>query len=56
MLGTALVFLAIALTAALLGFGSLAGTAALVAQVVFFAFLAVFILSLLAGPVRGASS
>lgn len=52
MLGWALTFLVIALVAALLGFGALAGTAAWIAKVLFFVFLVVFIISLIAGTRR----
>lgn len=45
----ALLFLAIALVAALFGFTTLSGTAYTAAQIVFFIFLMLFVISLLAG-------
>jgi len=53
MLGWALTFLVIALIAAALGFGGIAGTSAGIAQILFFIFLALFVLSLIARAVRG---
>lgn len=47
MLHYALVFLVIALVAAALGFGALAGVAAVLAKVMFFVFLVLFAASLL---------
>ena len=52
MLGWALIFLVIAVIAAIFGFGAIAGTAAGIAQVLFYIFLAIFIISLLAGLFR----
>jgi uncharacterized membrane protein YtjA (UPF0391 family) len=52
MLYWALMFLVIALVAAVLGFGSLAGTASWIAQVLFVVFLVLFIVSLLMGSRR----
>jgi uncharacterized membrane protein YtjA (UPF0391 family) len=49
MLHWAIVFLAVALIAALLGFTTVAGNAYLAAKVVFFVFLVLFVLSLLIG-------
>ena len=49
MLGYAITFLLIALLAGALGFGSLAGTAAVIAKVCFVIFLILFIASLLRG-------
>jgi uncharacterized membrane protein YtjA (UPF0391 family) len=49
MLSWALTFLVIALIAAVLGFGTLAGTAAWIAKVLFFVFLVAFVISLVAG-------
>jgi uncharacterized membrane protein YtjA (UPF0391 family) len=46
-------FLIIALVAALFGFGGIAEGAASIAQVLFYIFLVLFILSLIAGGVRG---
>lgn len=49
MLSWALVFLVIALIAAALGFGALAGTAAWIAKVLFFVFLVLFVIGLVMG-------
>jgi len=47
------VFLIIALVAAFFGWGGIATTAAGMAKILFFVFLAVFLLSLVAGMFRG---
>ena len=47
MLNWSLAFLVIALVAALLGFGSIAGTAAWIAKVLFVGFLVLFLVSLI---------
>jgi uncharacterized membrane protein YtjA (UPF0391 family) len=52
MLYWAVVFFVIALVAALLGFGGVAFAAAGVAKILFFVFLVLFIVSLLANVVR----
>ena len=52
MLYWALVFLLIALVAAALGFGLAVGGAALVAKVLFFVFMGLFVVSLAAGMFR----
>ena len=52
MLAWAIVFLVIAIIAALFGFGLLAGTAIWAAKLLFFVFLVLFIVSLIAGAVR----
>ena len=52
MLHWALMFLVIALVAAVLGFGVIAGTAASIAKILFFVFLVLFIISLFAGGIR----
>lgn len=52
MLGWALAFLVIALIAAALGFGGIAGTSAGIAQVLFFVFIALFVISLIMRLVR----
>ncbi len=52
MFGWALTFLVIALVAAALGFGGLAGTAMSAAQIVFGVALVLFVISALAGVVR----
>jgi uncharacterized membrane protein YtjA (UPF0391 family) len=49
MLRWALIFLVIAFVAAVLGFGGIAGTATSIAKILFFVFLALFILSLIFG-------
>jgi uncharacterized membrane protein YtjA (UPF0391 family) len=49
MLGWSLIFLVVALVAAVLGFGVIAGTAATIAKVLFIAFLILFIVSLVFG-------
>lgn len=53
MLGWALTFLVIALIAAALGFGGIAGTSAGIAQILFFIFLALFVISLIVRAARG---
>ena len=52
MLGWAITFLVIALIAAVLGFGVIAGTAAWIAKVLFIVFLVLFVVSLVFGRVR----
>ncbi len=52
MLHYALVFLVLGLIAAILGFGGLAGTAIGIAKILFFAFLVLFVVSLLVGRGR----
>jgi len=52
MLHYALVFLVVALIAAALGFGGLAGAAAGIAKILFFVFLVLFVASLLFGGLR----
>tara|TARA_R110002073_G_scaffold149182_2_gene302659 strand:+ start:345 stop:599 length:255 start_codon:yes stop_codon:yes gene_type:complete len=49
MLGWALTFLVIALIAAALGFGVVAGTAASIAKILFVVFLVLFVISLVMG-------
>lgn len=49
MLSWAITFLIIALIAAILGFGGVAGTAVGIAKILFFVFLALFIVSLIFG-------
>ena len=49
MLSWALTFLIVALIAAVLGFGVLAGTAMEIAKILFFVFLVLFVLSFLMG-------
>ncbi len=49
MLSWAITFLIIAIVAAILGFGGIAGTAVGIAKLLFFVFLALFIISLFMG-------
>ena len=53
MLGWALTFLVIALIAALLGFGGIAGTAVGIAKIIFFVAIVFFLISAVAGAMRG---
>ncbi len=53
MFGWAITFLVVAIIAAALGFGGLAGTAAWAAKVVFVVGLVLFVLSLIFGRRRG---
>ena len=53
MLGWALAFLIIALIAAALGFGGIAGASAGIAQILFFIFLVLFVIALVARAMRG---
>ena len=53
MLGWALTFLVIALIAALLGFGGIAGTAVGIAKIIFFVAIVLFLISAIAGAMRG---
>jgi uncharacterized membrane protein YtjA (UPF0391 family) len=55
MLGWAIAFLVIALIAALFGFGGIASASAGIAQILFFIFLALFVIALIARAVRGRS-
>jgi uncharacterized membrane protein YtjA (UPF0391 family) len=52
MLSWAVTFLVIALIAGVLGFGVVAGTAANFAQILFFLFLVLFVVSLIFGRTR----
>jgi uncharacterized membrane protein YtjA (UPF0391 family) len=52
MLSWALTFLVIALIAAVLGFGVLAGTAMTIAKILFVVFLVMFVISLIAPRLR----
>ena len=54
MLYWAVVFFVVALIAAALGFGGIAGASAGIAQILFFIFLAFLVISLIAGVVRRA--
>jgi uncharacterized membrane protein YtjA (UPF0391 family) len=53
MLSWAVFFLVIALIAAVLGFGGIAGTAVGIAKLLFFVFLIIFVISLIMGVTRG---
>lgn len=55
MLGWALTFLVIALIAAALGFGGIAGTSAGIAQILFVVFIILFVVTLISRAVRGNS-
>lgn len=55
MLGWAITFLVVALIAAALGFGGIAGTAMGAAKIVFFLAVALFLVSAVMGAVRGRS-
>jgi len=55
MIGWAITFLVVALVAALLGFGGIAGTAMEAAKIVFFVAVALFLLSAVMGAERGRS-
>lgn len=52
MLGWAIAFLVIALVAAALGFGGIAGAATGIAKILFFVFIVLFLLGLIANFVR----
>jgi len=52
MLKLAIIFLVIALIAALFGFGGIAGAATNIAQILFFVFPVIFVASLVLGLVR----
>ena len=54
MLGWALTFLVVALIAAALGFGGIAGASAGIAQILFYIFIALFLIAMIARTVRGA--
>jgi uncharacterized membrane protein YtjA (UPF0391 family) len=53
MLGRAVAFLIIALIAAVLGFGGIAGTAIQIAKVIFFVAIVLFVISAVVALVRG---
>jgi uncharacterized membrane protein YtjA (UPF0391 family) len=53
MIGWAVTFLVVALIAALLGFGGIAGTAMEAAKIVFFVAIALFLISAVFGVMRG---
>lgn len=56
MLGWALTFLVIALLAAILGFGGIAGAAIGIAKIIFFVAIILFLISAVTGAVRGRRS
>lgn len=53
MLGWAVTFLVVALIAAVLGFGGIAGTAIEIAKIIFFVAIVLFLISAVLGLVRG---
>lgn len=53
MLGWALTFLIVALVAAVLGFGGVAGVAVEAAKIIFFVAIVLFLISAIFGVVRG---
>jgi uncharacterized membrane protein YtjA (UPF0391 family) len=55
MLGWALTFLIVALIAAVLGFGGIAGFAVEIAKIIFFVAIILFVISAIFGFVRGRS-
>src|SRR5437588_327375 len=55
MLGWALTFLIIALIAAVLGFGGIAGFAVEIAKIIFFVAIVLFVISAVVGLIRGRS-
>ena len=55
MIGWAITFLVVALVAALLGFGGIAGTAVEAAKIVVFVAIALFLISAVFGVMRGRS-
>ncbi|WAP70160.1 DUF1328 domain-containing protein [Jiella pelagia] len=52
MIGWAITFLVVALIAAILGFGGIAGTAVGIAKIIFFVAIVLFVLSLIFGRRR----
>ncbi len=56
MLGWALTFLVVALVAALFGFGGIASASAGIAQILFFVFVALFVVTLVVRLVRGSGT
>lgn len=55
MIGWALTFLVVALIAAVLGFGGIAGTAVEIAKLIFFVAIVLFAISAVVGLLRGRS-
>lgn len=56
MLRWAITFLVVALIAAVFGFGGIASASAGIAQVLFFIFIALFVIAMIARAVRGTTS
>jgi uncharacterized membrane protein YtjA (UPF0391 family) len=56
MIGWAVTFLIIALIAAVLGFGGIAGVAIEIAKIIFFVAIVLFVISIVAGLLGGRSS
>lgn len=56
MIGWALTFLVVALIAAVLGFGGIAGTAVEIAKLIFFVAIVLFAISAVMGLLRGRST
>jgi len=56
MLGWALTFLVVALIAAVLGFGGIAGVSIEIAKIIFFVAVVLFLISALVGVFRGRSA
>lgn len=53
MFGWALTFLVVALIAAVLGFGGIAGSAVEIAKIIFFVAIILFVISAIIGLIRG---
>ena len=53
MLGWSIAFLIIALVAALFGFGGIASASAGIAKIIFFIFIVLWLIALVAGALRG---
>lgn len=56
MISWAITFLVIALIAAILGFGGIAGTAVGIAKIIFFVAIVLFLISAIFGVIRGRST
>ncbi len=56
MISWAITFLVIALIAAVLGFGGVAGTAVGIAKIIFFVAIVLFLISAIFGVIRGRST
>ena len=55
MISWAITFLVVALIAAVLGFGGIAGTAVSIAKIIFFVAIVLFLISAIVGMMRGRS-